>query len=404
MRIRGAVLGGVALAVLVGPLAVPAAEARPLKPAFNANLGTGFSGGYIRALEETSDGKVIVAGNFDLQTLNGVPVPNDIVRLNADGTPDAAWIANWSKSSPGLVQVSDVKVQRDGSVLVAACSLLRTCLLKIGADGSFDAGWSLQAEGFTQAITSIALQRDGKIVLGGVYGGDTVPQLARLNSDGSLDQTFANNVGLGFDGGVQAVAVQRNGKILVGGAFAHFRDSAVPFGLVRLNADGTLDTGFREGSTTGFNGTVYSIAVQPDRKILVGGGFSTLAGSPVPGNLVRLRADGSLDTDFNSKLGSGFSDPVGEVLLQSDGKVLVRGQFGSFDGAPAPARVMRLLGDGSPDASFNAKLGTGFNNPVYALAQQSNGGILVGGYFTSVNGTTVPTDLVRLQNSGARSR
>ncbi|MEY3470703.1 MAG: hypothetical protein RLZZ223_53, partial [Candidatus Parcubacteria bacterium] len=135
------------------------------------------------------------------------------------------------------------------------------------------------------------------------------------------------------------------------------------------------DTSFNIG--TGFNNWVYSLALQSDGKILVGGDFTSYQG--VGANyIIRLNSDGSRDTSFN--LGTGFNDSIASLALQSDGKILVGGWFSNYNGDTVN-RIVRLNSNGSIDSSFN--IGTGFNGSVYSLALQSDGKILVGGYFTS---------------------
>ncbi|WP_033316646.1 delta-60 repeat domain-containing protein, partial [Pontibacter roseus] len=115
--------------------------------------------------------------------------------------------------------------------------------------------------------------------------------------------------------------------------------------IARLNADGTLDASFNPG--TGFNRELYSLALQPDGKVLVGGNFFSFNGTP-RNFIARLNADGTLDASFNP--GSGFTDYVVSLAFQPDGKVLVGGSFTSFNGTPR-SRIARLNADGTLDAS-----------------------------------------------------
>jgi uncharacterized delta-60 repeat protein len=139
----------------------------------------------------------------------------------------------------------------------------------------------------------------------------------------------------------------------------------------------------------GANYAVRALALQPDGKLLIGGDFTTYNGTPR--NLIaRLNADGSLDASFNP--GSGANFEVHALALQSDGKVLIGGTFTSYNGTPRN-RIARLNADGSLDASFNP--GTGANSSVYALALQPDGKLLIGGAFTAY-AFTPRTRLARL--------
>src|SRR5437870_2283384 len=142
--------------------------------------------------------------------------------------------------------------------------------------------------------------------------------------------------------------------------------------------DGGLDTTF----TAGFDGDVFSIQVQPDARLLVTGFFSK-AGSASRRGVVRLNANGSLDTSFNP--GAGPNKGVSVIALQSDGRILIGGTFATFNGI-SRARVARLNADGSLDSTFDP--GAGPNTSVVALSLQPDGKILIGGDFTAIGGVT----------------
>jgi uncharacterized delta-60 repeat protein len=254
----------------------------------------------------------------------------------------------------------------------------RNRVARLNADGSLDTGFN-PGTGANSWIRAIILQPDGKILIGGwftSYNGTGRNFVARLNADGSLDTGF--NPGTGAIDWVYAMALQPDGKILIGGLFTSY--NGTPRNRVaRLNADGSLDTGFNPG--TGANNLVYTMAVQPDGKIFIGGFFINYNGTPRR-SIARLNAGGSLDTGFNP--GTGANDGVMAISLQPDGKILIGGWFQSYNGTPRN-RLARLNTDGSLDTGFDP--GTGANAPVYTMALQSDGKILIGGDFTSYDGT-----------------
>ena len=230
--------------------------------------------------------------------------------------------------------------------------------------------------GVDGAVYSLALQADGKVLVGGDFttlGGQPRNCIGRLKADGTLDTGFNPGASGGFyNTKVSSLAVQPDGKILVGGDFTTLggqpRDR-----IGQLNADGTLDTGFDPGA----GGTVLSLAVQADSKILVGGSFSTLGGQP-RNFLGRLHADGTLDAGFNP----GANDPVASLTVLADGKILVSGTFTTLGGQPRNF-LGRLHANGTLDAAFDAgvrKFGVTYGS-VYSLAVQADGKILVGGDF-----------------------
>lgn len=144
-------------------------------------------------------------------------------------------------------------------------------------------------------VYAVAVQPDGKIVIGGLF--NTVNQsprnnLARLNPDGSLDDSFVADSGAGIFGTVYALAVDSVGQIVVGGQFNRAGNTSAQ-NLVRYRADGTLDTDFPQSG--GPNGTVYAVSILADGRIVVGGEFNQ-AGETSAQNLAIYGADGSAST------------------------------------------------------------------------------------------------------------
>ena len=228
--------------------------------------------------------------------------------------------------------------------------------------------------GADNAAFSMVLQPDGKILVGGFFTrlvGQPCDYLGRLDPDGTLDDTFkpeANSY-------VLALGLQEDGKVMVGGNFSTLRGQARNR-IARLNADGTLDDAFNQGG--GANNNINTMVLQPDGRILVGGGFTTLAGQPC-NHIARLNADGTLDEAFN--LSGGANDNVNCLALQTDGKILVGGSFTNLGGQPR-TRLARLAADGTLDTTFDPRA----DNIVYSLVEQADGNILVGGSFTNLSG------------------
>ena len=234
------------------------------------------------------------------------------------------------------------------------------------------------------AVVSLAVQSDGKVLIGGNFnsvGGVPRNRIARLNADGSLDSAFdpnANNY-------VWSISVQPDGKILMGGGFTDVGGVALNY-FARLNADGSVDSTFFPEP----NASIYSSAIQPDGKILLAGFFTTVAG--VPRNYVaRLNPDGTLDGAFNPETNAYVSS----FALQPDGKILISGGFTTV-GSVARNHLARLNADGSLDAAFNPNV----NAPVYSLAVQNDGKIFIGGGFSMVGGVS-RNHFARLNNDGS---
>jgi len=235
-------------------------------------------------------------------------------------------------------------------------------------DPTFDVGSS------DYGVQTVAIQPDGRIVIAGtfsVYKSVLRSGIARINSDASLDLSFDAGSVFGTGNGVKTVYLYPDGKVLVAGAFfGAGRDR-----IARLNADGTLDPSFNAGS--GSNGEIDCLAVQTDGKIIIGGNFSLFGGQSRL-RLCRLDSSGNVDTNF---IGSADND-VHSLTIQPDGKIIVGGWFSHLNGV-SPAYLARLNSNGTVDSSFI----TAVNVPVERTVQQPDGKILVGGSFNFSIGT-----------------
>jgi uncharacterized delta-60 repeat protein len=268
-------------------------------------------------------------------------------------------------------------VQPDGKTIIAGdfTSVLgqpRNNIARLNANGTLDESFNPNVSG---VVICSAVQADGQILLGGIFtsvGGTPRKHIARLNADGTLDAGFNPNPSA--DGAVGSVAVQADGQILLGGRFTSVGDTTRNH-IARVAANGTLDAGFNPNVV----GIVVPVTVvQPDGKTIIAGEFSSVLGQP-RNNIARLNVDGTLDAGFNPNV-SGY---VGSVAVQADGQILLGGDFTSVGGITRN-RIARLNADGTLDAGFNPNA----NDYVWSVVVQTNGQILLGGSFTSVGGTT----------------
>lgn len=175
--------------------------------------------------------------------------------------------------------------------------------------------------------------------------------------------------------------------IFVAGNFTQLAEPQIPLGT-RLTLTGAVDSTFAIG--TGFNsGTISFIYELANGKIAYGGGTSMSVNSQT-GALLILNTDGSVDTTFKTNMGSGFNGVVTTMVQQSDGKLVCGGTFTTLNGVSV-GRVARLNSDGTPDTSFNTNIGaTGFNSQVYEVKLfPSDSKICVCGSFTSFQGVTM---------------
>ncbi|HON08239.1 MAG TPA: trypsin-like serine protease, partial [Verrucomicrobiota bacterium] len=331
-------------------------------------------------------GKLIVGGEY--AELVGVAPQYRISRINADGTVDTNF--NVGVGPSGTVRA--IGIQSDGRVVIGGLftnvnGVDQSYIARLLEDGRVDTSFN-QGPGVNGAVRSLVIQPDKKIVIGGSFStvyGVSRNSIARLNSDGTIDTGFSP--GLGADAPVNAVVLQPDGKILIGGDFTTL-DGLPRRSIARLNQNGSVDTSFSAGS--GGNGSVNTLAIQSDGKVLVGGSFTTFNGVPAP-RIARLNSDGSIDTTFNP--GTGPDDYVNAIVTLPDGKILIGGAFVTYNGK-LRNRIVRLNPDGSLDPTIN--FGTGADNFISAIyVQPYDDKIVLGGGFTRFNGQ-LRVSLVRL--------
>jgi uncharacterized delta-60 repeat protein len=402
--------GHVSTGVGVPPLppSPPSPPSGPTRGVLDTSFGTngfntttpGVTPDEIYSIAVQSDNKIVAGGSANV---GGTKFA--LARYNADGTLDTTFGTNgFNTTSPGTTtaMILAVAIQSDGKIVVGGQAHVSGSpgfvLGRYNVDGSLDttfgtSGFNSASPGTSDAINTITIQSDGKIVVGGrgYIGGNTLFAIGRYNADGSLDTTFGTN---GFTTSptpgtydqIYAVAIQSDGKIVAGGAGSLGGNNV--FALARYNANGSIDTSF---GTNGFNTTtpsaggddIYSIAFQPDGKIVAGGDSSQRFA------LARYNANGSLDTTFGTNgfnttatPGTMAGDSIQSVRIQSGGRIIVGG-FGTSGIA-----IFFALGCYNTDGSLDTTFATdGFNtttpgteDEINSIAFQSDGKVVTGGY------------------------
>jgi uncharacterized delta-60 repeat protein len=384
-----------------------------------------ISSGQVRVL---SNGKILFTAKTDIAGVN------KIFRLNTNGTLDDTFSMDVSVTNQLNTWVLDASER----IVFLGATVAGAKFVRLLNDGSRDSSFDPDVDRFGH-IYAIARQADGNIVIAGDFkrfNRIPLPSIVRTNAFGRLDTTF--NAGTGFDSPPKKIVVQSDGKLLAIGLFTSFNGTAVP-GIVRLMAGGAIDPTFSVTPSAG--SLFYGIALQPDGKILVTGNFSTVNGVSRPG-VARLNSDGSTDSSFNALLGG--SPLVNDVVVQTDGKIVIGGAFSGIQGfnrsnfvrldssgvldqsfnpsvgsiggiwlTPDGKFLITGLGgdsitlqrrnsDGSPDNSYTAQTFLGDNSQSWidALLVQPDGSAIVGGNFYTV-GPTRRSNVVRLSPTGS---
>ena len=338
-------------------------------------------------LDET--GKIIIEGNGVDSTY--------ILRYNADGTLDSSFNGTGGINLPyenGAILYA-MAVQSDDKI-ITSLSGSDMKVMRVNADGTIDSTFGtdgIQTIAFngTSQANAVAIQNDGKIIIGGVAAnnGHNNFALARLNTDGSPDNSFNGNGKVTTDPGlsdeyISSLAIRSGGNIVVSGTVTN--NGAHRPALASYETNGTNDISFNtSGSLVDSTSGKYSYytcgAVQSDGKYVAAG--TAWNGTSFDFMIARYNTNGSLDQTFSGggiklvDFGSN-NDTVSAIVLQPDGKILVAGSSGNN------AVVARLMPDGSLDATFNN--GIGFNstdvavsNFVTSMVVQQDGKVLIGG-------------------------
>jgi uncharacterized delta-60 repeat protein len=382
------------------------------------NPGTGLSAGtaqlFVNAIVSQGD-KLLVAGNYT--TYNGVSAVRVIRIDGATAALDTAF--NSAVGTGPNSNIGNIALQTEGTTerillggqFTAVNGQPRSTLARLELSGALDSTVTtpVRSPGTVFAIAPVS---GGKFILGGAFthiNGTPAGNIARVDADGTLDPTFAT--GTGFNNAVRAIVVQGTGDIVVGGQFTTYNGSSSSTGRVaRLSPSGVLDPTF-VGS---FNNTVNTLALQPDGSIVAGGLFTSVTGVVFTGEssssgtitanrIARFYDEGGIDGDFANAVGTGLNGTVNTVVVRADGKLVVGGQFTSFNGG-ATGSLVQLEPSGARDTAFAANAGTGFANifgtaTVNALALQPDGKLVVGGTFTSYN-SAPQNSIARLDASG----
>lgn len=373
-----------------------------LRLAANGSIDSGFSAHEaivdVSAFTTLASGQTLIAGGF----------PGNVQLLSSGGAVVVNTLSN-SLFTPAAVLLRSLP---SGEFLAFGPfthvnGVARPSIARIKANGSLDETFAVNDLGRSFSPSSVVMQSDGRPVVA------TGTSLSRYNLNGTVDATFSpflTEYGLVAPGSafplrgdriaclatrasthyivvigatgrfeaafrapepvtdIRQVIEQPDGKLVVLGAFTTYAGGPVK-GIVRLLTDGTRDTAF----TASADGAVNAAVLQSDGKVVIAGDFLTINDTSIA-RIARLSANGTLDTTFNP--GFGPNRAVRELLLQSDGKLLISGAFTSVAGRPGTAHVARLKADGTVDETFAA---LSINGSPASVQLEDDGSLLLSG-------------------------
>jgi uncharacterized delta-60 repeat protein len=360
------------LAFVLVAQALQLKAASPVSDGYNTNVD-----GIVTATIVQPDGSLLIAGRYGsvtVGTATDVVGPAYLTRVKPDGTPDPTFAPGFGPTSPA------------------------------GA----------------ASITAMALQADGSVIVIGDFtssGGEPHNHIARIRPNGTVDSSFVTGLDLligtnatttSRDFRMSSVLVQPDGKIVVTGNFNTVTVGSAKStvgNIVRLNADGSIDTSFDIFA----DNIVMKALYRYDNSLLIGGGFTKLdhgpikSSSPTRNRMARILADGSIDASFNPN----FDNRVNTFITTTDGTILVAGLFSTLQPSnEATAINSRLVARLKPDGTYASGYLVNIDGEVLTLAMQQDGKILMGGYFTTImygspSSTSYQSYLVRLNPNGS---
>ena len=335
-------------------------------------------GNQIESIVALASGKILVLNNT---------FPNGyVLRLNSDGSDDDSFTiietAGYGK---------DIVVAEDEKIFFSYDETNGTNIQKFNENGTTDNTFNIYS---AVKYGSFGVQVDGTIIVGDQSESEQVNSgsnnFVKLLTNGNLDNNFNIN-GIGFQnmfpGIVNSIAIQPDGKIVFGGGFDSV-NNITRFKLARLNRDSTLDNTF-EINTSGLDNTfsrisdIYHVAIRPDGKMLASGNFDYKLNGETKSNFVRLNSDGNIDPTFNLSVLIQGSSGCCKPIPAEDNKVFFgKGRLvNSGDSVP-----IKLNSDGTIDTTFNSDLLPTSNSiSIYDLLVQPDGKLLVAGKHSTLN-------------------
>ena len=344
----------------------------------------------VRGSAVQPDGKMVIGGYFfdineDVRSL--------IARLNPDGSRDTTFNPDIPIEPYAIAVLNDGKLLAGGRYATADSVVIKNVLYRLLPDGTTDTTFTAQVEG--GVIESIVVYPSGRIMIGGTFltvSGVARPYLARLEADGSLDESFNPNL----NARVYGMALQPDEKILIGGSFSWTRgDSQVQRGIGRLNADGSVDSSFIATSSVNafanhLADPVISFAFQPNSKIIIGGFFSQINGIS-RSRLAVLNANGSLVNVAPDADGTVLS-----IGMQADGQSIIGGAFSSFSSFQNYDGIARIQSNGTLDTTFTKSV----LKTVRGVTLQNDGRIFLGLNRPALE-STAQNLITRIENNSA---
>jgi uncharacterized delta-60 repeat protein len=321
---------------------------------------------------------------------------------------DYTFVVGKGFDSPTVIR--DIQQISDGSYYIAGAFTdynghLMSGIFRVTQYGVYDNSFTTLS-GFsgvslvTSGPENITIQDDGKIICCGgfdTYSGITSDNIARLNTDGTLDTEFTTNIGSGPNLQTASAVVQSNGKIVVVGTFTSFNGNSCGR-ICRLNSDGSFDSTFNSGGVGFASFNPVDIFIYPDDSMIVTGAFASYNGTSAS-RIIKLTKDGGIDPSFT--YGTGVGGNVLKSFVSSDGSIYIAGSALSSYNGSVITDLARILSDGTLDLTFTSNYGSGLSSGYpLDIKEDQNGNILICGNAVGTFSGQDFKGLVRLYPNG----
>jgi uncharacterized delta-60 repeat protein len=368
-----------AVLAMAGLIIALAASGPGWSQSMNDGFGMSIILGEVKEVRVDDNGKIMVAGDFLTGTLGGEA---RVMRTHPDGSRDSSF--NFSFDPPNGLVESLVPIPGGGYLVGGSFfgSGYPSRLARVSNSGNLIGSFDLDVNGTVRVIERTSDDpSSARYYIGGQFtsvDGQTRRRIARLDNNLELDTSFNPP---DFGGDVLAIAPLADDKVLVAGVGMTVNGQPGAGGIVfRLNANGSLDTGFVQTAIPAGLQSVVALGVQADGKIMIAGTFSATQGGQTRVNIARLETDGSLDPSFATA--SDANGTVRDLKLQPDGRMVVVGDFTNL--GFLSSHIVRLHSDGTRDNGFDSFMVP--DEPPNSVAIQGDGDVLIAGGFSEITG------------------
>jgi uncharacterized delta-60 repeat protein len=317
-------------------------------------------------------GLIAIAGNLGVSILDDESLPQITTQpenlLAVDGQPAAMSVTATSPTTISYQWFLDevaVSGATSATYNIASASALNEGVYTVRLTNDYETAWSAPA------------------------------RLTIVPPPGALATGFAPLASNIFNNNILALATAPDGGVYAGGAFTSISGDSARNRLAKINADGSLDTGFTPPNIS--NNEVRAIAVQPDGKVIAVGSFTSVGGV-TRNRVVRLNTDGSLDTDFATAIGSASNGSVNAVVIEPDGNILLGGSITTWNSVSIGSMgIVRL----SPSGAYLGTTNVTTSVEVQDLLPLPDGGVLMSYNTTSSSAVKVRRLFTDLTNDSA---